>query len=102
MADFKDLSPNAVNTSIAGPPDQSVCGRMLSLACSADGQTVVAGSYSNIWVSRDSGASWAQATWPQPGAGQYGVPGSLGGWGVFDLALFEGWRVDRASPATRQ
>jgi hypothetical protein len=68
---------------------------MLSLACSADGQTVLAGSYSNIWISQDAGASWNQATWPQPAANQFGVPGSLGGWCVLDIAIFEGWRVDR-------
>ena len=95
MANIDDLSPKSSNTNIANPPDQSVSGRMLSLACSADGQTVIAGSYSNVWVSQDAGANWTQATWPQPPAGQFGIPGSLGGWCVLDLALFEGWRVDR-------
>jgi len=95
LANIEDLSPKASNTNISNPPDQSVTGRMLSLACSADGTTVIAGSYSNIWVSQDAGANWSQATWPQPAPGQFGIPGSLGGWCVLDLAILEGWRVDR-------
>jgi hypothetical protein len=60
---------------------------MLALAPSPDGQTVFAGSFSNLWVSRDDGQTWDQVTWPQPAPNQVNVPGSLGGWCVVDIVV---------------
>src|ERR1700722_5600186 len=65
---------------------RSPTGRMLSIACAPDGSAVYAGSYSNLWRSNDDGQSWTQLTWPQPAADVFDVPGSLGGWGVVDIA----------------
>ena len=96
MANIQDVSPT--NASFEGSwPFTS--GRMLSLASSDDGQFVVAGSLSsNLWVSEDSGRSWAQLEWPQPDQGQFGVPGAIGGSCVPDVAVGPDsarWRVDR-------
>ena len=48
MPDIIDISPTRSNaqTSDVG---HSVTGRMLSIACSEDGQELYAGSYSNLW-----------------------------------------------------
>ena len=70
-------------------------GRMLSLACSPDGQSVYVGSYANLWASDDAGRTFSQVTWPQPPAGSFDVPGALGGWCVVDIAVAAGWQVDR-------
>ena len=93
MIEIQDVGPSSANTSLTSnsggglPPDQSVNGRMLTLAASTDGTTVFAGSYSNLWMSRDSGQTWDQVTWPQPASGQFGVPGALGGWCVVDIVV---------------
>src|SRR5438093_4977269 len=93
MAEIQDVSPASSNTNITSnsdsgsAPDQCVNGRMLALASSQDGQVVFAGSYSNIWASKDGGQTWDQVTWPQPIPGQFVVPGSLGGWCVVDIAV---------------
>jgi hypothetical protein len=64
-----------------GSSSQFTTGRMLSVASSDDGQLVFAGSFSsNLWVSEDGGESWSQIQWPQPDAGQFGVPGAIGGY----------------------
>ena len=86
MTKILDVSPTADNTTLVAY-GQSVIGRMLALASSQDGQTVFAGSYSNLWVSGDNGQTWDQITWPQPAPGQFGVPGSMGGWLVVDIAV---------------
>jgi hypothetical protein len=93
MTQIIDVSPTSSNTN-ASDRNHSVTGRMLSLACSPDGGTVYAGSYSNIWVSTDNGQNFEQLTWPQPPAGQFDAPGSLGGWCVVDMATGPGWSVD--------
>ena len=82
MPQITDVSP----TSPANK-NQSVTGRMLSIACSPDALTVYAGSYSNLWVSRDGGQNFTQVAWPQPSADQTSVPGSLGGWCAVDVAM---------------
>ncbi len=94
MPDIIDISPTRSNaqTSDIG---HSVIGRMLSIACSEDGQELYAGSYSNLWTSQDGGVNWEQLTWPQPDPSQYDVPGSLGGWCAVDLAVKLGWRVEK-------
>jgi hypothetical protein len=92
--DIVNVSPTRSNTN-ASQAWPSVTGRMLSIACTADGKELYCGSYANIWVSTDGGQQWAQLTWPQPDPGQFDVPGSLGGWGVVDLAATLGWRVEK-------
>jgi hypothetical protein len=97
MTKIEDISPRGSNTNIS-TDEQSVNGRMLALASSLDGQSVLSGSYSNLWASNDGGQTWDQITWPQPAPGQFDVPGALGGWTVMDIAVspvFQGWRVDR-------
>ena len=94
MPNIVDVSPTSSNTHFT-TANQSAIGRMLSLTSSPDGMLVFAGSYSNIWRSEDGGVTFDQVVWPQPAAGQFGVPGSLGGWGVVDLAMAPGWSVDK-------
>ncbi len=89
-----DVSPTSFNTNVS-QVWPSVTGRMLSIACTADGQELYCGSYSNIWASGDGGQEWEQLSWPQPDPSQYDVPGSMGGWGVVDLAATLGWRVEK-------
>ncbi len=96
MPKITDVSPRAnANTADGQYPN----GRMLSLACSSDGQTVFAGSLSsNIWISRDAGKNFEQLTWPQPEPDQFGVPGAIGGFCVTSIAVSPEaghWRVDR-------
>lgn len=94
MTQIIDISPTKSNTS-APDVNHSVIGRMLSIACSPDGQSVYAGSYSNIWASDDGGQNFAQLVWPQPPPNQFDVPGALGGWCVVDMAVATGWRVEQ-------
>ena len=76
-------------------PNHSPIGRMLSIACSPDGEVLFAGSYSNLWASYDKGKTWNQVAWPQPEPPNLDVPGSIGGWCAVDIAIASGWRVDR-------
>ena len=94
MPQIVDVSPTRSNTD-ASHVGRSVTGRMLSIACTPDGKTLYAGSYSNLWESDDGGDHWEQLTWPQPDPSQFDVPGSLGGWCVLDIATTLGWRVDK-------
>ncbi|HYW42128.1 MAG TPA: hypothetical protein VE959_04680 [Bryobacteraceae bacterium] len=93
MSQIVDVSP----VTVTNAPDagRSVIGRMLSIACSPDGQALYAGSYSNLWASDDGGQTWDQLVWPQPDPDQFDVPGSLGGWCVVDIAVALGWRVEK-------
>src|SRR5438552_14927074 len=93
MTQIVDVSPTKANTN---PQDSnhSVIGRMLSIACSPDGQSLYAGSYSNLWASDDDGQNWEQLVWPQPDLTVFDAPGSLGGWCVVDIAAALGWRAD--------
>ncbi len=87
MPTVEDVSPTLSNASLESP-SQFPSGRMLSLASSDDGMLVFAGSLSSdIWVSEDGGASFEQITWPQPAAGQFGVPGTIGGYCVVSIAV---------------
>lgn len=86
MTKIEDVSPNWSNTTITHS-FQSVQGRMLSLACSSDGQRVYSGTYSGVWRSDDEGQNFRQLVRPQPPPDQFGAPGALGGWEVFDLAV---------------
>ena len=82
MAQITDISPTS-----PASQNRSVTGRMLSLACSPDGETVFVGSYSNLWVSNDGGQNFTQVAWPQPPPDQFTVPGALGGWCAVDIAV---------------
>ena len=93
MTKIQDVSPAWSNTTVE-TDEQSVNGRMLALGASVDGQIVFAGSYSNMWASEDGGQTWDQVVWPQPGPSQFGVPGSMGGWCVMDIAVSpEDWHT---------
>src|SRR5579864_8251503 len=94
MVTITDVGPGFNNPQVTDT-GHSVMGRMLSIACSPDGSAVYAGSYSNLWASSDGGENFEQLTWPQPPAGQFDVPGSLGGWCAVDIAVASGWRVDK-------
>jgi hypothetical protein len=94
MTQIIDISPTRSNTN-AWDTGRSVIGRMLSIACSPDGQVLYAGSYSNLWCSVDGGQTWQQLTWPQPDPSQFDVPGALGGWCALDIAVTLGWRVEK-------
>ena len=93
MVQVTDVSP--LTTTGQADTNRSVTGRMLSIACAPDGQTLYCGSYSNLWMSGDGGKHWQQLTWPQPAAGEFDSPGALGGWCVVDVAAALGWRPDR-------
>jgi len=92
MVQVTDVSP--LTTVGAMDVDRSVTGRMLSIACAPDGETLFSGSYSNLWLSGDAGKQWSQLTWPQPAEG-FESPGALGGWCVVDVAATLGWSVDQ-------
>ncbi|PWU48567.1 hypothetical protein DLE60_34100, partial [Micromonospora globispora] len=98
MATIEDVSPTRSNMSF-GPSFQFTSGRMLSVDSSDDGQLVFAGSFSSgLWVSEDGGESWSQIERPQPGAGQFGVPGAMGGYCVPSVAVGPDsarWSVER-------
>ena len=96
MTQITDVSPTASNTSTPSI-NHSVIGRMLSIACSPDGQALYTGSYSNLWSSTDGGRNFDQLTWPQPAPNLFDAPGSLGGWCVADIAVSLGWRVEERS-----
>src|SRR5262245_27124319 len=50
-------------------------GRMISVAVSADGQRVYAGSgWGGMWRSDDGGSTWRQLMRPQPGDGESTCP----------------------------
>jgi hypothetical protein len=97
MSNIEDISPK--DSPALEESRRYVTGRMLSLASSQDGMLVFAGSLSsNVWVSENGGVSWDQIVWPQPPAGQFGVPGSMGGFCVTDIVVspdFAQWRGER-------
>jgi hypothetical protein len=86
MIFIADVSPTWSNTLIT-QDGQSVSGRTLSLAVASDGQMLYAGTFSNVWLSTDSGKNFAQVVRPQPPPDTFGVPDALGGWGVFGIAV---------------
>jgi photosystem II stability/assembly factor-like uncharacterized protein len=99
VATIKDVSPTRSNTPNR-KSGQFTTGRMLSLDSSDDGRLVFAGSFSsNLWVSEDGGESWSQVERPQPAAGQFGVPGAIGGYCVTSIAVAPDsarWSVERS------
>ena len=94
MPQISDVSPTRSNSDAPGA-EHCVTGRMLSIACAPDGDSVYVGSYSNLWASDDGGKTFEQLAWPQPPPDRFDVPGALGGWCVVDIAAATGWRVDR-------
>lgn len=102
-----DVGPTTLNFSLPLDLDQSVSGRILSLAVSADpapgcynpdGCTVVrhpgspmarlyAGTYAGVWRSDDEGRTWRQLTRPQPTQGQTNVPRALLVPNVYSVAV---------------
>ena len=78
MVFLTDVSPTSANTN-ASADEHCVTGRMLSVACTPNGQHVFLGSYSNVWKSTDAGRTFDQLTCDQPAQDQYDAPGSLGG-----------------------
>ena len=94
MPQITDVSPTKSNTDAPGA-EHCVTGRMLSIACAPDGESVYVGSYSNLWASGDNGQTFEQLAWPQPPTDSFDVPGAIGGWCVVDVAVATGWRVDR-------
>jgi hypothetical protein len=64
----------------------SSSGRILSLARGADSARLYAGTFAGVWRSDDAGRTWRQMTRPQPGSGEFEVPGALFAPFVFDLA----------------
>jgi hypothetical protein len=66
ITNCSDVSPGTDSFPINDDLQHSVSGRMLSLAASADGQRLYAGSFSGVWRSDDAGVNWHQLTRPQP------------------------------------
>src|ERR1700733_1551700 len=94
MTQIIDISPMRSNT--AGlVANHSTTGRMLSLGCTPDSQTIFAGSYSNLWSSYDAGQNWQQLVWPQLDYDQFTAPPSLGGGCVVHIESILGWRVEK-------
>jgi hypothetical protein len=87
MTEILDVSPTRSNTVLTESSDyQSVSGRMLALTAGASGR-LYAGTYSGVWRSDDEGKTFTQSTRPQPAPDGFDVPGSLGGYEVYDLAV---------------
>ena len=83
-----DVSPTHANASLVfGPSDQSVSGKGLSLALSADGTRAYLGGNSGVWRSDDGGGTWFHPEWPQPSPGSFDVPGALSVPNVYDLSI---------------
>jgi uncharacterized repeat protein (TIGR01451 family) len=87
--DCVDVSPTLETFSPQLPDnsENSVFGKILSLAVSADGQRLYAGAFSGVWRSTDKGETWQQLTRPQPPLGTNDVPGALRVPNIFDLAV---------------
>ncbi len=85
---IEDISPRDENTTLRYNRDyQSVAGKALCCALSADGARAYLGGHSGVWRSDDGGATWWHPEWPQPPAGSTAVPGSLAVTNVYDLLI---------------
>src|SRR5919108_141249 len=83
-----DVSPTVDSTDVVPGGDyQSVSGKALCIACSADGRQVYLGGHSGVWRSSDFGGTWRHSEWPQPPPGQSNVPGALLVPNVYDLLV---------------
>ena len=82
-----DVGPNSDNATLSfGATDQSVSGKALCVALSADGARAYIGGHSGVWRSDDGGDTWWHPEWPEP-AGSFDVPGSLTSINVYDIAI---------------
>ena len=80
-----DVSPRSDNTA---PFDwQSVSGRALCIAASADGARVYLGGHSGVWRSDDHGLNWRHLEWAQPSPPSTTVPGAIPLATIFDLVV---------------
>lgn len=83
-----DVSPRDDNTELHFNRDyQSVSGKGLCCALSADGTRAYLGGHSGIWRSDDGGDTWWHLEWPQPPPGITTVPGALLVTTVYDLLI---------------
>jgi hypothetical protein len=83
-----DVSPRDDNTELHFNRDyQSVAGKALCCALSADGARAYLGGHSGVWRSDDGGETWWHPEWPQPAAGITTVPGALLVTTVYDLLI---------------
>lgn len=80
-----DVSPGSGNTTPFGW--QSVSGKALCVATSADGSRVYLGGHSGVWRSDDSGVNWRHLEWPQPPPGVTTVPGAIPVATIYDIAV---------------
>jgi photosystem II stability/assembly factor-like uncharacterized protein len=84
---IEQVGPTLANTSITlDATVQSVAGKGLSAAISADGTRAYFGGHSGVWRSDDGGVSWSHPERPQPAPGQ-AVSGALIVPNVYDLAI---------------
>lgn len=85
---IEDISPRIGATTMnLSASYQSVSGKALSIAVSANGQRVYLGGESGVWRSDDGGENWEQPVRPQPPAGNFQVAGALLCPNVFDLLI---------------
>jgi photosystem II stability/assembly factor-like uncharacterized protein len=84
----EDVSPRRAATQITIDRNhQSVSGKALCVAMSADGQRLYLGGHSAVWRSDDGGLTWTHPERPQPPAGTTRVPGALLVPNVYDLII---------------
>lgn len=84
---IQQVGPTVHNSSLSLDHDvQSVSGKGLSAAISADGKRAYLGGHSGVWRSDDGGESWWHPERPQPAPGQP-VLGALVVPNVYDLGI---------------
>ncbi len=84
---IEQAGPTLDNASLSlGGTLQSVAGKGLSAAISADGTRAYFGGHSGVWRSDDGGVSWWHPERPQPPSGQP-ASGALAVPNVYDLAI---------------
>ena len=88
MATIVDVSPARASTDITiDPLTQSVSGKALCIAMSANGRRLYLGGHSGVWRSRDSGRRWEHPERPTPPPRASDVPGALYPPSVYDLLI---------------
>jgi hypothetical protein len=88
MVGVVDVSPVRSRTTFTfDRHHQSVSGKALCVAMSADGQRLYLGGHSAVWRSLDGGVTWTHPEWPQPPQGSTHVPGALLPPAVYDLLI---------------
>lgn len=84
---IEQVGPNLGNATLSlDGTQQSVAGKGLSAAISANGKRVYLGGHSGVWRSDDGGVSWRHMQRPQPAPGK-AVSGALIVPNVYDLAI---------------